>query len=106
MITVSARPVDCPLLLPDDTVFELRLQSNSARSSAIDFTAELAPDGAFQSEVEVPSVFPDGRATVFLVNWEVVDWCPGYALAQASTEGRSSASCASYAATVMIDRDR
>ncbi len=101
-VAVSAPAVECALDLPDRTVFQLRLQSEEDRSLSIDFEAELAADGAFATKVTVPEGFPDGIATIFLVNYEIVDWCPGYSMPQARAAGAPAASCAGYDGNLTI----
>lgn len=100
-VTLSARAVACDLELPAHTVFELRLQPSGDRTPFAVTEAELQEDGAFETSIVVPDDMPPGQATVYLVNYDVVDWCPGYSMPLAAASV-VEASCAGYEAYVTV----
>lgn len=103
MITLSAPGVACDLNLPDPTVFELRLQHEAQRGTTVETTATLANDGSFITTLVIPPDFPPGNATVFLVNYDVVEWCPGYSMPVAMN-ATIEAACAGYDAALTVTR--
>lgn len=103
VVTLSAPGVACDLNLPDPTVFELRLQHEAERGHAVEATATLANDGSFTATLVIPPDFPPGAATVFLVNHDVVDWCPGYSMPVAMIAA-VEASCAGYDGALTVTR--